>query len=51
MPIEEAKAQYNYLKDTGDLKELISGMTGNWDKDKKLFMEYYKENEDLLNGY
>lgn len=51
MPIEEAKAQYNYLKDTGDLYELVPYMTGEWNKDKKLFLEYYKENEDLLNGY
>lgn len=44
----EAKAQYNYLKDTGVLQELIKDMTGDWAKDKPAFLEHYQLNQELL---
>lgn len=43
----EARAQYNYLKDTGVLQELVEDMTGNWDKDKSLFMQYFEMNQNI----
>lgn len=39
-----AQKQYNTLLESGDLFEIYPGMTGAWDKDKKIFIEYYELN-------
>lgn len=39
-----AKKQYNTLLESGDLFELYPGLTGEWEKDKKIFVDYYELN-------
>lgn len=49
--LSEAKKLYNALKSEGILKQ-VGGkrLTGSWENDEKLFMEYYEEDQKLLNG-
>jgi len=45
----EAKKLYNALSEEGVLKQVYGKkMTGSWEKDSKLFMEAYNENEKLF---
>lgn len=40
--------QYNAFKDSGDLKMLFPGMSGNWEKDQKRFTRVWEDNQRLL---
>lgn len=46
--MKEVKSLYKFLNETGDLFELVSGMTGNWEKDKKKFKKNYEQLQNLL---
>jgi hypothetical protein len=45
---QEAKKQYQAFKDSGDLKALFKGMSGDWEKDKLKFIRIYEENQRIL---
>ena len=47
---EIAKAQYLAFKESGDLKLLFPGMTGDWEKDKRRFTLIWEDNQRLLEG-
>lgn len=48
MSIQEMKAIYITLKESGDLKKMFPSMSGDWEKDKKTFTTEYNTNERLL---
>ena len=45
---KEAKLQYDAFLDTGDLEMILPGASGNWEKDKKEFIEAYRVHKKLL---
>ncbi len=45
-----AKKEYDALLDGGELFELFPDFKGVWEKDKKAFIRYHEENEQLLNN-
>ena len=45
---KEAKLQYDAFLDTGDLEMLLPGASGEWEKDKKLFIKAYQAHKELL---
>lgn len=47
---QEIEKQYNSFKESGDLKILFPGMSGNWEKDKRRFTLIYEDNQRLLEG-
>ena len=51
MSTQEAKKIYDSLNSSKDLKKLYSNMTGDWAKDKKLFLAQYHSNEELINSF
>lgn len=45
---QEAQRQYQAFKESGDLKVLFRGMSGDWDKDKYKFIRIYEENQRIM---
>jgi hypothetical protein len=45
---QEAQKQYQAFKDSGDLKVLFRGMSGDWEKDKAKFIRIYEENQRIM---
>jgi hypothetical protein len=45
---QEAQEQYQAFKDSGDLKVLFRGMSGDWEKDKVKFTRIYEENQRII---
>ena len=45
---QEAQKQYQAFKDSGDLKVLFRGMSGDWEKDKSKFIRIYEENQRIM---
>ena len=45
---EEIQKQYNSFKESGDLKMLFPGLSGNWEKDKAKFIKLWGEHQRLL---
>ena len=45
---QEIQKQYQAFKDSGDLKTLFRGMSGDWDKDKLKFTRIYEENQRII---
>jgi hypothetical protein len=48
MSTQEAKTIYDSLKSSGDLKKIYNSMSGDWGKDKNMFLKQYKTNEELI---
>lgn len=46
---QEIQKQYQAFKDSGDLKILFKGMSGDWEKDKAKFTRIYEENQRIMN--
>jgi hypothetical protein len=46
---QEAQKQYQSFKESGDLKVLFRGMSGDWEKDKIKFTRIYEENQRIMN--
>ena len=46
-----ALKEYNALLASGDLKDLFKGLSGDWEKDKKVFTEYYLQNLEVLKQF
>lgn len=44
----EIQRQYQAFKDSGDLKALFKGMSGDWEKDKVKFTRIYEENQRII---
>lgn len=44
----EIQRQYQAFKESGDLKVLFKGMSGDWDKDKVRFTRIYEENQRII---
>lgn len=44
----QVQKQYNSFKESGDLKMLFPGMSGNWEKDEKRFTRVWEDNQRLL---
>jgi hypothetical protein len=44
----QIQKQYNSFKESGDLKMLFPGMSGNWEKDQKRFTRVWEDNQRLL---
>lgn len=47
--MDEAKKQYEYLLEIGDLQELFPSLSGIWEEDKDSFMEEFSQTDDLIN--
>lgn len=45
---QEAQKQYQAFKESGDLKVLFKGMSGDWEKDKVKFIRIYEENQRIM---
>ena len=45
---QEVQKQYQAFKDSGDLKVLFRGMSGDWEKDKLKFTRIYEENQRIM---
>ena len=45
---QEIQKQYQAFKDSGDLKTLFRGMSGDWEKDKLKFTRIYEENQRII---
>ena len=45
---KEAKLQYDAFLEAGDLEMLLPGASGEWEKDKKLFIKAYQAHKELL---
>ena len=45
---QEAQRQYQAFKESGDLKVLFKGMSGDWEKDKVKFTRVYEENLRII---
>lgn len=45
---QEAKKQHQAFKESGDLKVLFKGMSGDWEKDKVRFTRIYEENQRII---
>lgn len=45
---QEVQKQYQAFKESGDLKVLFRGMSGDWEKDKLKFTRIYEENERIM---
>jgi hypothetical protein len=45
---QEAQKQYQAFKDSGDLRVLFRGMSGDWEKDKAKFIRTYEENQRIM---
>jgi hypothetical protein len=45
---QEAQKQYQSFKESGDLKVLFRGMSGDWEKDKAKFIRIYEENQRIM---
>lgn len=45
---EIVKKQYLAFKESGDLKILFPGMSGDWEKDKKRFTIFWEDSQRLL---
>lgn len=44
------KDQYLFLKETGELEELVPNMSGDWSKDKNKFTKIYEQLQRMLRG-
>ena len=44
----QIQKQYNSFKESGDLKMLFPGLSGNWEKDKVRFTRIWEEHQRLL---
>ena len=44
----EIQRQYQSFKESGDLKALFKGMSGDWEKDKARFTRIYEENQRII---
>jgi hypothetical protein len=44
----QIQKQYNSFKESGDLKMLFPGLSGNWEKDKARFIRIWGEHQRLL---
>jgi len=51
MLMKETKQLYESLLSDGDLFDLVSGMSGQWEKDKKLFSIYYDQQMAYINDF
>lgn len=47
---QEAKKEYDLFLNSGDLKMLFPAMKGDWEKDKKMWIIIWKENQKAING-
>lgn len=41
--MQKIKKQFDMFVETGELKMLFPGLTGNWDKDKERFMKLHEQ--------
>lgn len=48
MSLEQAKKEYQSLLDSGSLDELFPMLTGDWEKDKDLFVDMFILNKDIF---
>lgn len=46
--MDHYKSIYDTLLEEGELKRVSSKLSGDWEKDKKIFIQKQKEQEDLL---
>jgi|Laugrespbdmm15sn_2_1035079.scaffolds.fasta_scaffold161955_2 hypothetical protein len=44
----QIQRDYNSFKESGDLKMLFPGLSGNWEKDKVKFTKIWEENQSFL---
>lgn len=44
----EARMMYNSFLESGELNEFIPKACGDWEKDEKLFMRYYDNQQRIL---
>lgn len=42
------RAEYNFLRDTNQLKEISKSFKGEWQEDKELFIKLYQQNLDAI---
>lgn len=45
---QEAKKEYDAFLDSGDLKILFKGMSGDWEKDKKVWIRIWENNQAVI---
>lgn len=45
---QKIQKQYQAFKESGDLKVLFRGMSGDWEKDKLKFTRIYEEHERII---
>lgn len=48
MSVNDIRAMYDALVDSGDLNEMFPNLTGVWEKDQKEFSRAYETTEHLL---
>ena len=48
---KEAKVQYDFLLDSGDLQMFFPTMSGEWKKDKERFIKQYKINKEQIDKF
>lgn len=46
---KQAKREYDSLLKSGELLEMFEDFTGSWRKDKKAFLQYWENNQEVLN--
>lgn len=46
--MKEARLMYDSFLEGGDLKTFLPKATGEWERDEKIFMEYYREQQEIL---
>ena len=50
MKEQEAKKEYDDFLHSGDLQILFPGLHGEWDKDKKIWIKIWVDNQRAING-
>ena len=48
--MENVKALYDSLVDSGEIFGMFSEAKGEWSKDKKFFTKYYESNQEIINN-
>ena len=49
--MKEARKYYDMLLEKGELQEVCPKAIGEWDEDKKIFLNYYEEMNDLVDNF
>lgn len=50
MSLKEARAQYEFMLESGDLHLFLDDMTEDWDTDKNTFILYYEANISTIDN-